>query len=250
MGSIDTFQCGCIQSPGLERLRYFPRQLLTADDMRLEQEYFREKQRRHNRFMHGWGVVYGLLVQVNPKKGPLALTICPGYALGPCGDEIFVPEPVPFDLTPTTQQMTQPSCANTGLEKALEKGLSIVIRYAECQSRPVRTLPAGCGCDDSSCEFSRIRDGFEIRAVLNIGDVFPKPTSTLCDIQGNPAKKLPAFPSPPTSDWVSLATVRIQMQQGGGVATLDEKSIDNNARHILYSTEQIQQQLIDSCPNS
>src|SRR4051812_8765778 len=28
----------------LERLRYFPRQLLTADDMRVEQEYFREKQ--------------------------------------------------------------------------------------------------------------------------------------------------------------------------------------------------------------
>ena len=43
MGSIDTFQCGCTESAGLERLRYFPRQLLTADDMRVEQAYLREK---------------------------------------------------------------------------------------------------------------------------------------------------------------------------------------------------------------
>ena len=36
------------------RVRYFPRQLLTADDMRTEQEYLREKLRRHNRLLHRW----------------------------------------------------------------------------------------------------------------------------------------------------------------------------------------------------
>jgi hypothetical protein len=41
----------------LERVRYFPRQLITADDMRAEQEFFLNKMRRHNRFLHGWGVV-------------------------------------------------------------------------------------------------------------------------------------------------------------------------------------------------
>ena len=252
MGSIDTFQCGCIHSAGLERLRYFPRQLLTADDMRVEQEYFREKQRRHNRFMHGWGVVCGLLVQVSPKDGPLALTICPGYALGPCGDEIYVPEPVVFDLTPTSQLLAQPACANMGLSDAVKKSgeLSIAIRYAECQTRPVRAVPEGCGCDDSSCQFSRIRDGFEIRAVPNSRELFPESASTLCEIQRDPASRLPAFPSLPSSDWVSLATVSIQMQQGGSLGALDENSINNNSRHILYSTEQIQQQLINSCPDS
>ncbi len=38
---------------GLERVHYFPRQLITANDMTAEQDYFRQKQRRHNRFLHG-----------------------------------------------------------------------------------------------------------------------------------------------------------------------------------------------------
>lgn len=244
MGSIDTFQCSCIQSHGLERLRYFPRQLLTADDMRLEQEYFREKQRRHNRFLHGWGVVCGLLVQVNSKEGPFALTICPGYALGPCGDEIYIPESVQFDLTPTTQLIAQPSCVSAGLAYAEENGLSIVIRYAECQSRPVRTLPEGCGCDDTSCEYSRIRDGFEIRAVA--ADLVTASTTTLCEIEGNPASKMPTFPPPPVSDWVTLAKINIKIQTNGEVMML---GVDNNARHMLFTTEQIQKQVIATCPD-
>jgi len=243
MGSIDNFQRGCVDARGMERLRYFPRQLLTADDMRLEQEYFREKQRRHNRFLHGWGVVCGLIVQPNPTFGPLAITICPGYALGPRGDEIYVNEPAVFDLTPITQQLAQPSCANVGISAAaLESGtLMIMIRYAECQTRPVRTLPAGCGCDDAACEFSRIRDGFEIRAV-------PKTTTqtavipTLCAIQADIPHKLPAFPPEPASEWVVLAAVTVQ-----GSKTLTDAEIDNSVRAVLYSTIQIQRQVIECC---
>jgi hypothetical protein len=41
---------------GAERPRYFPRQLITADDLILEQEYFRNKRRRHNRLRLGRGV--------------------------------------------------------------------------------------------------------------------------------------------------------------------------------------------------
>jgi len=37
----------------LERVRFFPRQLLTANDLQQEQGYLREKQRRHNRFLLG-----------------------------------------------------------------------------------------------------------------------------------------------------------------------------------------------------
>src|SRR5947209_10205738 len=47
----------------LERVHFFPRQLLTADDMDAEQHYFRQKLRRHTRFLHGWGVVCGCEVK-------------------------------------------------------------------------------------------------------------------------------------------------------------------------------------------
>ena len=45
--------CSVCDKP-LLRLRYFPGQLMTADDMRAEQEFLLKKARRHNRFLHGW----------------------------------------------------------------------------------------------------------------------------------------------------------------------------------------------------
>ena len=46
----------------LERPRYFPRQLISDVELTLEQQYFRDRLRRHNRLLHGWGVVCGALV--------------------------------------------------------------------------------------------------------------------------------------------------------------------------------------------
>ena len=242
MGSIDTFQCSSNSAGGLERVRYFPRQLLTADEMRVEQEYFLEKQRRHNRFLHGWGVVCGLLVKANAVVGPLAVSICPGYALSPCGNEIYVPDAVRFDLTATTQQLAQPACARPGFSAAaLDSGLlAIMIRYVECQTRPVRTMPAGCGCDETDCEFSRIRDGFEIRAVPTDGKSEVDTTPGLCQIQKDIPGQLPPFPPVPTSDWIQLAVINLK---GGPVVS--DKLIDNGNRRVLYSTAQIQHQVID-----
>ena len=44
----------------IERNRYFAGQLLDETDLTEEQLYFREKNRRHNRLLHGWGIVSGL----------------------------------------------------------------------------------------------------------------------------------------------------------------------------------------------
>ena len=60
---------GKCRSEQLERARYYSRQLMTADDMTVDQEYFQEKQRRHNRFLHGWGIVCGLDIIVDSKLG-------------------------------------------------------------------------------------------------------------------------------------------------------------------------------------
>src|SRR5882757_1794308 len=73
---------------GLERVRYFSRQLITAEDMRAEQEYFINKQRRHNRLLHGTGVVCGLDVSASPDTDfPQRVAVSAGYALTPQGDE-------------------------------------------------------------------------------------------------------------------------------------------------------------------
>jgi hypothetical protein len=234
-------------SSGFERVRYFPRQLLTADDMRIEQEYFRDKQRRHNRFLHGWGIVCGLEVKPNSIGGPLAVHICPGYALGPCGDEIYVPEPVPFDLGECIRRPADPCSPQNAIAKADGPPATIVvsIRYAECPTRPLRTLPAGCGCDDTACEYSRIRDGFEIRCRPKA----EKPIATLevsiCDIEKNKNKFLPPLPEPPSDPWLDLAAVTMQTPKDS--STLDVSSIDNAIRRLVYSSVAIQHQVIACC---
>lgn len=74
----------------LKRNRFFSGKLLTADDLELEQEYFREKLKRHNRFLHGFGVVFGLEV----SRGGSAAVISPGLAIDCQGNEIVVPDPL------------------------------------------------------------------------------------------------------------------------------------------------------------
>ena len=75
----------------IERTRYFTGQLLGEADLAQEQLYFREKLRRHNRMLHGWGIVSGLDVRAGPADGEL--TVEPGYALDRYGDEIVVRTP-------------------------------------------------------------------------------------------------------------------------------------------------------------
>jgi hypothetical protein len=53
--------------PTFDRLQYFYGQLLGARDFQIEQAYFREKLKLHNRCLHGYGVVCGLEVAIVPQ---------------------------------------------------------------------------------------------------------------------------------------------------------------------------------------
>ncbi len=55
-------QTACDSMPDFTRLRYFYGQMLAAQDLQTEQDYFREKLKLHNRCLHGYGTVCGLKV--------------------------------------------------------------------------------------------------------------------------------------------------------------------------------------------
>ena len=76
-----------------ERVRYFSGLVLGADDFNHEQEYLLAKARRHNQMLHGWGIVVGLEVSA-PASEETQVSVAPGYALDPCGNEISVDESV------------------------------------------------------------------------------------------------------------------------------------------------------------
>ena len=258
MSDLSDVCCVCCDTP-LERLRYFPRQLLCADDMQAEQAYFREKLRRHNRYLHGWGVVCGCDVQPLTGTAGWQVRVCPGYAVGPQGDEILVDTCVDVDLQLGTSQppcTTRWPCPPTGdMPSNVGKPavVYIAVRYAECHSRPVSVHPAGCGCDESGCEYSRVRDSFEVKVLWELPDTHKQ--AVLADnawcttVQNAPPveqERLHLFPTPdcpacPTDPWVVLAAVRIPAQgstdANGAPLGL---TVSTAARRVLLPTQRLQ----------
>ena len=81
----------CPVCGGLEclcRPRFFAGQLLTEDDLNRLERYIIGKNKLHNRYLHGTGVVCGLEVSCHQCKG--FVNVKSGYALSPCGDDIVL----------------------------------------------------------------------------------------------------------------------------------------------------------------
>ena len=83
-----------VLSESPKRPSYFSGQLLDETTLQAEQDYFRGKLRRHNRQLHGSGIVSGLGVSVSPTddQGGSRIVVEPGYAIDPHGEEIALPE--------------------------------------------------------------------------------------------------------------------------------------------------------------
>lgn len=213
------------RQPGLERTRFFQRQLVKADDLTQDQVYFREKHRRHNRMLHGWGVVCGACVRRG--AGECEVIVEPGYILGPWGDEIVIPDDVAVDVCRAGRREQIGCCEPSPLDPWCDDGppdcpqgtVYLAIRYTECDSRPVRALDSGCGCgcDENACEYSRIRDGYAIAVLPELPPTYTTPLGqpTLGEVlppcTGRLRRARPCPPCP-ESPWVILADIAVDRQ--------------------------------------
>ncbi|HTQ86969.1 MAG TPA: hypothetical protein VMI93_12205 [Candidatus Solibacter sp.] len=211
--------------------RYYPRQLITPDDLTLEQNYFRDRLRRHNRLLHGWGVVCGALVCPVPNPVPAngsgqfvnwQVQIEPGYILGPYGDEIIIDCKRTVDLRTsgvtgvtgdTCVEPVDPWCSQV-FTPPTTGTLYIAVKYRQYMTRPVRVQPSGCGCSDSSCEYSRWHDGYEI-GVLTQCPPCPADQNPMGMGPDGPNLNLlaegdiPGCPDCSCGPWVGLASVTV-----------------------------------------
>lgn len=126
-----------------KRNNFFAGRLLSAADFAAEQNYFLGRLRRHNRLLHGSGVVEGLRVSVTSDTTAPSITVGPGYALDPRGNDICV-------CTATVLPLPQKGSS-----------LYVVIGYRECPTDPI-LVPAGPAEPDSTTKPSRIADTFEL----------------------------------------------------------------------------------------
>jgi hypothetical protein len=245
----------------LERVRFFPRQILGADDLNTEQRYFKQKMRRHNRYLHGWGVACGCEVKPAPTAArPYQVVICPGYIVTPEGDEIMIGCPATFDLATCMVDSDDPCafarpCPPVTSITPLRSKIYLAVCYKECQVRPVRVAPAGCSCDDAQCDYSRIRDAYEFDCL----DALPAshvPAQYTCPelCQGG------VFPCPPCppDNCVVLATIRINLNYQAAnsraltaanlAAQTAAVQIDNlSDRRLLYGAAMLQQMALCQC---
>ena len=82
----------------IKRLNYFTSQFLVEEDFQDEQAYHREMRYQHNRSLHSWGVVTGLVVS---KTGDKQVSVSSGMAIDRDGHEIVLPSdppPAPLNL--------------------------------------------------------------------------------------------------------------------------------------------------------
>jgi hypothetical protein len=237
----------------LERPRYYPRQLITPTDMTLEQKYFRDRLRRHNRLLHGWGVVCGATVcRVPASTGsaaePWMVRVTPGYILGPHGDEILIQKDATIDLRTLSSgggpecdggENLDPWCAPISM-KPDNSPVYLAVRFEENMSRPVRVQPGGCGCDDSGCEYSRWTDGYRF------GLVSECPTTHLTppDLDDLMKGLLPSCPECPIDPWVVLA--RVEFDGEGTITAIDNCSCRRMAVSFARAWWQCQNSAIEA----
>jgi hypothetical protein len=164
---------------------------LTAAHLTGEQEHRRQRVRRHLRFLHGWGVVCGMrVVAAGDAEHPWSVVVCPGYALGPYGDEILVANSVSIDIRESSWKapVLRPSHA------------FVVVRYAESHTDPAVVRPADCGCGGSRARPTRTRDGFAVEVL------WERPTNGLVVSDPCGPDREPC-PDCPESPYVVLACV-------------------------------------------
>ncbi len=203
---------------GLDRARYFNRQVILPADLAQNQIYHLEKLRRHYRLLHGWGIRLGFAVELVPLNAtpddlrkaygvdpsgvdPHAWTwvvVRPGFAVTPLGDEIYLPCPVFVDTAREWADYTlltapldcRPDPAIQPLNRR-DGWWSLVVEAWEEDAGAVRTATDRCGDSPEQFDFSRVVDTVAFR-LIPMDDVIKDPFSGAAGatdlLTGNPKR--------------------------------------------------------------
>ncbi len=197
----------------LKRPRFDVADYLTAGDLSAEQAWRRQRLRRHNRYLHGWGIVCGLLVApAQDPTRPWGLVVCPGYALGPYGDEIIVSCAVRVELGEWL--WSRPDATSVAY---------VAIRYAETAGAPRMYRVAECDCDDRKTRQSRTSEKYRIDVLWSRPDPGATPDVDLCH-------DLPPCSPCPAIAYVLLAAVQLPADEA---TTIMRPDIDLSVRRLV-----------------
>jgi hypothetical protein len=176
------------------RPRFFAGQLLTEDDLSALTAYTTAKDRLHNRYLFGAGVVCGLWVSCDPCGGG-TVTVQPGYALDCCGNDLMLPCAATLDVNAMIRDLRARQlgkdcgdpCAGQGTPSSGHQNATptrrycLYARYGEQPTDPVAPYATGEPCGQVACEPTRIREGTSF--VLRCPVEAPPPDDLWCRIR-------------------------------------------------------------------
>lgn len=163
----------------IERPKYFSGQLLTDADLTSQQKYVIEKNKLHNRYLHGWGVVCGLKVECFPcctgHGASGKVLVESGYAIDCCGNDIIVCNEVEYDVVKRINELKKKKKAEADScsgEVIVEETVCdckeggekyyLILKYKETDSKPATALSTQNGCSIQSCIPSRTEECYEL----------------------------------------------------------------------------------------
>ncbi len=148
------------------RVNYSLGLVLGVDEFNQEQIYLIEKNRLHNRTLHGYGTVCGLDVTVrDTAEGPEVL-VSAGLAVNPHGQEIRVPTAQCARLNEWLSRNQDDILASMG-SPPLEfppgpLTIYVVLCYRECKTDMVPVPGEPCRSQEDTMAASRIAEDFEL----------------------------------------------------------------------------------------
>jgi hypothetical protein len=154
----------CPDCGGLEclcRPNFFAGQLLTERELNGSQRYVIEKNKLHNRYLHGWGVVCGLVVHCDfcdpcEREGVQSVSVTEGYALSPCGEDVVLcrDERVPVCELIDKCRPAEPDCDDDrGRDPCTERPEHwvLAVAYDERGTRGITPLRSPDCCPTCGC---------------------------------------------------------------------------------------------------
>ena len=251
------------------RVRYYFGQRLGVTELTDQFLYHAGKMAFHNARLHGFGVLCGLRVSKQKPPAGTASTVIRvsvGAAIDPCGREIAVAIDQCIDVAAWFAR-NRTRAALAGWTANTTQTLHVAVRYRECPSDPSPAPRDPCGCDNGGCEFSRVREGFELGLFTPEEDVcavdeFPDAASLAALLEGvgvvgtssDPATALTggidalvaaACPIAPAERWLCLASVGVQLDATPVPVDLSDPDNTIDERRTLLPTQALQRLLLD-----
>ncbi len=172
--------CSCFQTASplsrgtldpAKRVNYTLGLVLGEDEFRQEQLHFLERDKLHNRLLHGYGVACGLRVSTAPDGGDTEVRVEPGLAVTPRGNVVRVPEAQCAQLGAWLLRHREEVLGRLGSPPAAGP-LPLYVRlcFRDCETDPV-PIPGGpCRSQEDSLAPSRITESFELEISLDPPD--------------------------------------------------------------------------------